>query len=103
MSKNLSSKYSKQVDERFTRISQAAMVTNNDFEFTGVKTVNVYSIPTGPMTDYRRSGNNRYGEANDLTRNVQTMTVNRDRAFNFIIDKGDKLQSEMVNHCPLAA
>ena len=96
MSKNLASKYSKQVSERFTRESQASMAVNNDYEFTGVKTVNVYSIPTVPMTDYTRSGNNRYGEANDLTRNVQTMTVDRDRAFTFIIDKGDKVQSQMV-------
>ena len=96
MSKNLASKYSKKVSERFTRVSQAAMATNNEYEFTGVKTVNVYSIPTVPMTDYTRAGNNRYGEANDLTRNIQTMTINRDRAFTFIIDKGDKLQSEMV-------
>lgn len=96
MSKNLASKYAKKVDERFTRVSQATMAMNNDYEFTGVKTVNVYSIPTAAMNDYTRSGNNRYGEANDLTRNVQTMTVNRDRAFTFIIDKGDKLQSEMV-------
>ena len=94
--KNLASKYSKKVDERFTRASQAALALNNDYEFTGVKTVNVYSIPTVPMTDYKRTGANRYGTPDDLQRNVQTLTVNRDRAFTFIIDKGDKIQSEMV-------
>lgn len=95
--KNLASKYSKTVDERFARESQAMMALNNDYEFTGVETVKVYSIPVVPMVDYKRAGANRYGTPNDLTRNVQTMTVNRDRAFSFIIDKGDKIQSMMVS------
>ena len=96
MGKNLASKFAKKVDERFTRVSQAAMALNNDYEFTGVDTVNVYSIPTVPMRDYQRTGANRYGTPDDLQRNVQTLKVNRDRCFTFIIDKGDKLQSEMA-------
>ena len=95
--KNLASKYSKTVDERFTRESQAMLALNNDYEFTGVDTVKVYSIPVVPMTDYKRTGANRYGTPNDLTRNVQSLQVKRDRAFSFIIDKGDKIQSEMVS------
>lgn len=94
---NLASKYSKQVDERFHRESQAMLALSNEHQFTGVQTVKVYSIPIVPMSDYQRSGANRYGNANDLTRNVQEMTVKRDRAFTFIIDRGDKIQSEMVS------
>lgn len=94
---NLASKYSKQVDERFYRESQAMLALSNEHQFTGVQTVKVYSIPIVPMSDYQRSGANRYGNASDLTRNVQELTVKRDRAFTFIIDKGDKLQSEMVS------
>ena len=94
---NLASKYSKQVDERFHRESQAMLALNSDHQFTGVQTVKVYSIPVVPMGDYQRSGSNRYGAAGDLTRNVQELTVKRDRAFTFIIDKGDKLQSQMVS------
>ena len=94
--RNLASKYAKQVDERFTRESQAMLALRNDYAFTGVRTVNVYSIPTVAMTDYTRSGEHRYGTPGDLTRNVQTMTLNRDRAFTFIIDKGDRSQSQMV-------
>ena len=95
--KNLATKYSKQVDERFHRESQAMMALNNNYEFTGAETVKVYSIPVVAMTDYKRTGSNRYGTPSDLTRNVQTLTVKRDRAFTFIIDKGDKLQSQMVS------
>lgn len=94
--RNLASKYAKQVDERFNRESQAMLALNSDYDFVGVKTVNVYSIPTVAMVDYTRSGDHRYGIPDDLTRNVQTMSLSRDRAFTFIIDKGDKLQSEMV-------
>ena len=93
--RNLASKYAKQVDERFTKESQAVLALKNEYTFTGVRTVNVYSIPTVAMGDYTRSGDHRYGTPNDLTRNVQTMTLNRDRAFTFIIDKGDKTQSQM--------
>ena len=48
---NLASKYAKRVDERFTRESQALLALNNDYNFIGVRTVNVYSIPTVAMTD----------------------------------------------------
>ena len=61
------------------------------------KTIKVYSIPISVMKDYARTGIARYGSPDDLTRNVQTMTITKDRAFNFIIDKGDKIQSEMVS------
>ena len=94
--RNLAAKYAKKVDERFNRESQAMLALNSDYDFVGVKTVNVYSIPTVAMVDYTRSGANRYGTPDDLTRNIQTLSVSRDRAFTFIIDKGDKLQTDMV-------
>lgn len=94
---NLATKYSPNVDERFTRESQISLALNNDYDFKGDKTVVVYSIPVVPMNDYTRSGANRYGTPTDLSRNKQTLTVTRDRAFTFIIDAGDKIQSEMVS------
>lgn len=94
---NLASKYAKEVDERFNRESQAVLGVNHDYSFTGVDTVNVYSIPTVPMTDYTRSGTNRYGNPGDLARNVQTLKLKRDRGFTFIIDRGDKIQSNYVS------
>ncbi|MCI5754085.1 MAG: N4-gp56 family major capsid protein [Clostridiales bacterium] len=94
---NLAQKFSKQVDERFHRESQAMLALNNDFEFTGVDTVKVFSIPVVAMNDYDRNASaNRYGSAANLTRNVQTLQVTRDRAFTFVIDRADKLQSQMV-------
>ena len=94
---NLASKYSKAVDERFHKESQAMLALNDDHEFTGVQSVKVYSIPVVAMNDYQRSGTNRYGTPEDLGRNVQEMIVQRDRSFTFVIDKGDKTQSMNVS------
>ncbi|MFA5436784.1 MAG: N4-gp56 family major capsid protein, partial [Candidatus Neomarinimicrobiota bacterium] len=96
MAVNLATKYSNKVDERFTRDSQALMGTSNDYEFTGVATVNVYSIPTATMNDYGRTGSSRYGSPSELQNNVQSMTLTKDRSFTFTIDRGNKLQTQMV-------
>lgn len=93
---NLATIYAKEVDERFTRESQATLALNDNYKFTGAKTVKVYSIPTVPMKDYSRSGMNRYGTPTDLATNIQTLTVTRDRGYTFIIDKGDDTQSMKV-------
>lgn len=95
--RNLAAKYSKHVDERFKRESQATLVVNNDYDFVGVRTVNVYSIPVVPLVDFNREGQgNRYGIPQNLGRNVQTLSVSRDRGCTFNIDKGDHIQSQMV-------
>ena len=96
MAQNFATMFAQKVDERFSRESQAAMALNNDYRFTGVKTVNVYSIPVVAMTDYSRTGANRYGTPDDLGTQVQALTITKDRAWTFIIDKGDKIQSQMV-------
>ena len=96
MAVNLASAYSKQVDERFYRASQTAIALNNRYQFNGVKTVNVYSVPTVTMNNYSRTGTNRYGTPAELENTVQELTVTQDRAFTFIIDRGNKNQSQMV-------
>lgn len=93
---NLASVFSKKVDERFYKESQAMMALNSDYKFTGVRTVHVYSIQPVALTDYSRTGTNRYGTPTDLRLAKQDMIVNNDRAWTFTIDKGDKIESEMV-------
>lgn len=97
MAMNLASKYSNKVDERFTRDSQAMVATNKDYDWNGVDTVKVYQVDTVPLTDYNRTGaSNRYGDPSNLGNTIQTFQIKNDRAFTFLIDKGDKLQSQMV-------
>ncbi len=93
---NLASKYAKEVDERFYRTSQAELAVNRDYEFTGVQTVKVFSVPVVSMVDYNRNGANRYGVPADLGNAVQELTVKKDRAFTFVIDKGDDLQTGLT-------
>jgi hypothetical protein len=71
-------------------------VTNNDYEWNGVDTVKVYSIPVVDLTDYTRSGSNRYGTPDELGNATQTMTIRKDRAWTFTIDKLNKNQTMMV-------
>ena len=94
---NLATKYIKEVDERWASESQAALVTGNGFIYKGDQTFVIYSIPYAPLNDYTRSGSNRYGSPNDLSRNIQTVHVTQDKGFTFIIDRGDEVQSEFVS------
>jgi N4-gp56 family major capsid protein len=96
MAVNLATKYSNKVDERFEKQSQASLVTNNSYDFTGVDTVKVYSIDTVALNNYTRSGANRYGTPSELGNTVQTMQVTQDKGWTFTIDKGNFKQSELV-------
>ena len=96
MGMNLAKKYSDKVDERFYKESQAMLATNKDYDWTGVDTVVVYQIDTVPMNDYSRSGASRYGTPSELGNTIQTLQLTKDRSFTFTIDKGNKLQTQMV-------
>ncbi|ULL14354.1 N4-gp56 family major capsid protein [Paenibacillus sp. H1-7] len=89
MAINLASKYSSKVDERFTRRSFTQSGINREYEWSGVATIHVYSIPTVPMNDYTRSGLSRYGTPTELQDTKQDLTLTKDRAFTFTIDKGN--------------
>ena len=80
-------KYSSQVDEKFKELAKTEDLVNHDYDFVGAKTVNVYSISTSAMTDYTRSGSNRYGTPAELDASAQEMTMRKDRSFTFTIDK----------------
>lgn len=99
---NYASKYSAKIDERFTKSSITAPAINNDYDFTGVKTVRVYSIPIVAMGDYKRSGANRYGTPDELGDNVQEMTLSKDRSFTFTIDRGNHDDQMMVKNAGVA-
>lgn len=96
MAINLASKYEKKVDERFKLKSLTEAIVNRDYEWTGVNAINVYSVPTVAMGDYARTGTTRYGTAGELQNTKQTMTVTKDRAFTFTIDRGNWQETQMV-------
>lgn len=87
MAVNYAAKFDAKVDERFTKEALSTGIINQDFDFTGVDTVKVYSVPTSKMNDYSLTGNTRYGQAEELGNTVQTMVLKKDRSFTFTIDK----------------
>ena len=89
MSIDFAEKYSAKIDERFKLGMLTAGAVNNDYDFVGVKTVNVYSVPVVAMGNYTRSGANRYGNPSELEPTAQEMTLSKDRAFTFTIDRGN--------------
>lgn len=97
MAINYASKYASQIDERFSKEALSNGAVNQDYDFVGVQTVNVYSVPTAPMNDYTKSGSNRYGTPEELENTVQEMTMSQDRSFTFTIDRGNFNDTQMVN------
>lgn len=84
---NYAEKYSSKIDERFTQASLTNAVLNNDYDFVGVNAVNVYSIQTVPLVDYQMSGTSRFGTPTEIQDTVQTLKLEQDDAFSFVIDK----------------
>ena len=93
MARNYAEKYSSVVDEAFSLLSMTDKAVNKDFDFTGVRTVHVYSMPTAPMNNYTASGTNRYGTPGELQDNVQDLTLTRQRSFTFTIDKTNAMDT----------
>ena len=83
------------MDEMFKKESKKALVTNQDFDWTGAHTVKVYKISTGSMNDYDRAGTgsgttgSRYGSVESLDATTEEFTLKKDRSFTFAIDKLD--------------
>ena len=84
---NYAKKYSPIVDERFRLGALTAGLVNNEYDWVGVSTVAVYSIPTAEMNNYSLTGTSRYGTPAELENNIQELTVSQDRSFTFTIDR----------------
>lgn len=99
MAINLVTKFSPLVDERFSAESKTSLVVNKDYDFIGTHSIKIYSVNTAQMNDYGRNtavGNeegavvSRYGLIEDLTNEVQEVSMEKDRSFTFVIDKMDE-------------
>lgn len=87
-------KYSGKVDERFAIASLTAGAVNNEYDWLGVDTVKVYTVPTVALGDYALTGTNRYGTPAELQNVAQTMLLTQDKAFTFIIDRKSEDDTE---------
>jgi len=98
MAINYASKYSPVVDERFTKASVTGSAVNDNYDWLGVKTLNVYSIPTVAMVNYTRSGGQRYGTPGEIENKVQEMTMKMDRSFTCTVDRGNFSETMMTSN-----
>lgn len=110
MAVNLVTKFQPYVDEMFTTESKKALLTNQDFDWSGAHTVKVHKVNTVTMTDYDRDGSkigktggeagtvpwSRYGALGSVENTLEEFTLAKDRSFTFVIDKMDKDETGAV-------
>lgn len=98
MAINLATKFLPYVDEKFSKESKKSLLTNQDFDWSGAKTVKVYKVTTATMGDYDRAGtgdtSSRYGAIQGLDATTEDFTLTKDRSFTFAIDKLDTDETE---------
>lgn len=100
MAIELATKFAPYTDEQFSTESKKALLTNQDFDWTGAHTVKVYKVSTSGMNDYGRKGPSegnwsRYGAVKDLDASTEEFTLKKDRSFTFAIDKLDTDETAM--------
>jgi len=93
MAVNLAIKYSPKVAERFYQTALTEEAVNNDYDFDGVTTINIYSVDTAALGTYTRSGTSRYGTPTELGTTKQALTLARDRSFTTTIDRRNNDES----------
>lgn len=81
-------KYSKEIAERFRKASVTNPAAGNEFDFTGARSVRVYSMDTAPLIDYGR-GSTRYGSVSDVTYTTQEMLCTQAKSFTRHLEKLD--------------
>ena len=95
MAIELATKYQPYVDEVLTQDSKRDLISSKEgFTFDDAATVKIYRVGTSPMNDYGRSGPagtnwSRFGEVNTLTAETQTLKLEKDRSFTFVLDTLD--------------
>ena len=52
MAINYAAKYATKIDERFKLGAFTAGAVNNNYDFIGVKSIKIFSVPTAAMGDY---------------------------------------------------
>lgn len=90
MAVNYTTKYESKIAERFHKTSITDSACGHDYEFTGAKTIKVYSVDTVEETQYdRNKGSNRFGDPGNLGDTTQEMTCTQAPAFTFVIEPLD--------------
>jgi len=95
---NFATKASEKVQEAFSKASVTEGLFNQDYSWTGVATVRIYSVDDLPMQDYDwdATSGSRFGSLTELGDTIQELTVNQDKSFNGAIDKRNNTSELMI-------
>lgn len=98
MAINLAEKYSKKTADKFYTESVILGKTARQYEWDGVKSINVYTITTVAPGDYTRTGTSRYGTPTEVQDTVQNLAITRDRSVSLTVDKGNNTQQMLIKN-----
>lgn len=73
-------KYAQDIEERFRRASLTDAAAGKNYDFTGARSVKLYSMTPAELVDYERNGK-RYGDVTDLEYTTQEMICTQAKAF----------------------
>lgn len=94
---NLATKYSSKLDQLFTAGSYTDRYINKKYDFTGAKTVEVYTVTTVDPINYDRTNTgDRFGGNNELEDVITAYTIGNDKAFKIAIDDGNYEQQALA-------
>ena len=94
---NLATKYSSKLDQLFTAGSYTDRYINKKYDFTGAKTVEVYTVTTVAPSNYDRTNTgDRFGGNNELEDVITAYTINNDKSFKIAIDDGNYEQGALA-------
>ena len=97
MGVNLAVKYSGKLDQLFTAGSYTDRYVNKKYDFTGAKTVEVYTATTVDPTNYdRTSTGDRFGGNTELQDTITAYTIGNDKSFKIAIDRGNYEQGALA-------
>ena len=97
MAVNLATKYASKLDQLFTAGSYTDRYVNKKYDFTGAKTVEVYTVTTVDPTNYDRTNTgDRFGGNNELQDVITAYTIGNDKSFKITIDDGNYEQQALA-------
>jgi N4-gp56 family major capsid protein len=96
MAVNLAKKYGKQIEQVYSLGSLTKAAFGAKYDFIGVNTAAIYTLTSQALTDYTRTGANRYGTPAELQDTVNEYTISKDRSFAITVDKGNYIQQNLV-------
>jgi hypothetical protein len=93
---NLATKFESKTSDLVKARRKSKGFTNQDWDWDGVNSINVYTLTDPTMGDYDPNGANRYGNPTEVEDTKQTFTLSRDRSWTKTMDKKNKQDTMAV-------